>query len=186
MLITRGGLRAGETVLINAAGSGIGSAAVQIAKLAGARVIASAGSDEKLARARELGADEVVNYRAIEMSKAVLDLTGGRGVDLVFEHVGGELFAQALRCVTTDGRIAICGAHGGESVSVDLIDLFRREVRIIGSRVYTREELLQVLGLVAEGRLRPLVYKALPLSEAAEGHRILERREQFGKVVLVP
>lgn len=186
MLITRGALRPGETVLINAAGSGIGSAAVQIAKLAGARVIASAGSDEKLARARELGADAVVNYRTEEMAQAVLDLTSGRGVDLVFEHVGGELFRQALRCVTTDGRLALCGAHGGETVPVDLLDLFRREVRIIGSRVYTRAELLHVLELVAAGRLRPLVYKVLPLSEAAEGHRILERREQFGKVVLRP
>lgn len=186
MLLTRGGLRPGETVLVNAAGSGIGSAAVQIAKLAGARVIASAGSEAKLERARELGADEVINYRTTDLATAVLEMTGGRGVDLVFEHVGGELFSQALRCVTTDGRVALCGAHGGETVPVDLIDLFRREVRVIGSRVYTREELLRVLGLVAEGRLRPVVYKVLPLSEAAEGHRILERREQFGKVILRP
>lgn len=186
MLLARGRLAVGETVLVNAAGSGIGSAAVQIAKLVGARVIASAGSDAKLARALALGADHVVNYRTADMARAVLDLTGGRGVDLVFEHVGGELFGHALRCLAVDGRIAICGAHGGGSVALDLLEVFRRQVQIIGSRIYTRQELLTVLELVGEGRLRPVVHAVLPLAEAAEAHRMLERREQFGKVILRP
>lgn len=186
MLLTRGRLAAGETVLVNAAGSGIGSAALQIAKLVGAWVIASAGSDAKLERARALGADHVVNYRTSDLATAVLDLTAGRGVDLIFEHVGGELFGQALRCVAIDGRIAICGAHAGETVPLDLIEVFRRQVQIIGSRVYTRQELLTVLALVGAGRLRPVVHAVLPLAAAAEAHRILERREQFGKVILRP
>lgn len=186
MLMTRGCLRAGETVLVVAAGSGIGSAAVQIAKLAGARVIASAGSDEKLDRATGLGADHTVNYAAADLAKSVLDLTSGRGVDLVFEHVGGELFAHALRCVATGGRVATCGAHGGEVVPLDVVQLFRREIELIGSRVFTRQELLTVLELVGAGRLRPVVHAILPLAEAAEAHRILARREQFGKVVLRP
>ncbi|MBI3964071.1 MAG: zinc-binding dehydrogenase [Chloroflexi bacterium] len=186
MLLTRGRLRAGETVLVNAAGSGIGSAAVQIAKLAGARVIATAGSDAKLAAARDLGADEAVNYRESGWAAEIRRLTGGRGVDLVFEHVGGEIFTESLDALALDGRIAICGAHAGEVVSLDLIALFRLQAQLIGSRVYNSAELKTLLALVAAGKLRPVVFKAIPLAEAAEAHRLLDRREQFGKVVLVP
>ncbi len=186
MLITRGRLRAGETVLIQAAGSTIGSAAIQVARLAGARIIATAGSEAKLAKAKALGAHESVNYREDDLLAAVRTHTDGRGVDLVFEHIGGELFTQSLACLVPGGRLAVCGAHAGEVVPFDLIEFFRREIDLLGSFRATSTELRQVFGLVVEGRLHPVIHATFPLAEAAEAHRVMERREPFGKLVLVP
>lgn len=186
MLISRGRPRAGETVLIQAAGSTIGSAAIQVARLAGARVITIAGSDAKLAKAKALGAHETINYREQDLVAAVRKHTEGRGVDLVFEHIGGEVFTQSLACLVPGGRLAVCGAHAGEVVPLDLIEFFRREIDLLGSFRATSVELRQVFGLVAEGRLRPVIHAAFPLAEAAEAHRAMERREHFGKLHLVP
>jgi len=186
MLITRGRLRAGETVLIQAAGSTIGSAAIQVAHLAGARVITTAGSDAKLAKAKALGAHETINYREEDLVAAVRRHTDGRGVDLVFEHIGGEVFAQSLACLVPGGRMAVCGAHAGEVVPLDIIDLFRREIDLLGSFRAPSTELRQVFDLVVQGRLRPVIHAAFPLAEAAEAHRVMERREHFGKLLLVP
>ena len=143
MLITRGQIRRGETVLVNAAGSGIGSAAVQVARLAGARVIATAGSSEKLQRSRQLGAYAAVGYSTPGWGQEVLQHTDGRGVDLVFDHVGGVVLLGSLTVVRKGGRIVTCGAHGGETVPLDVIELFRAELSIIGSRTCTPRELTQ-------------------------------------------
>lgn len=186
MLITRGRLRAGETVLIQAAGSTIGSAGIQVARLAGARVLATAGSDAKLAKAKALGAAEAVNYRTEDLAARVRELTGGRGVDLVFEHIGGAVFSAGLACLARGGRMATCGAHAGEVVPFDLIEFFRKEVTLIGSYRATSEELRLVLRLVAEGRLAPVIHASYPLREAAPAHRLMEDRGHFGKILLAP
>jgi NADPH:quinone reductase-like Zn-dependent oxidoreductase len=186
MLVTRGRIKAGETVLVSAAGSGVGHAALQVAKLAGATVIATAGSDEKLASARVDGADQTINYSRDEVTEAALDLTGGRGVDLVVEHVGGEQFGACLGALRKNGRLVTCGGHGGEVVDFDIIPFFRNEWQVIGSRTGTTKEIRLVMDLIAAGKLCPRVHAALALEEAAEAHRILENREHFGKVVLNP
>jgi NADPH:quinone reductase-like Zn-dependent oxidoreductase len=186
MLVTRGRVEAGETVLVSAAGSGVGHAAVQIAKLAGTTVITTAGSDEKLEAARADGADHTINYRHANVTERVLELTGGRGVDLVVEHVGGDQFGACLGALRKRGRLVTCGGHAGEVVPFDIIPFFRNEWQVIGSRTGTTKETLLVMDLIAAGKLRPRVHAALPLAEAAEAHRILESREHFGKVVLNP
>lgn len=186
MLFTRGRLVAGETVMINSVGSGIGSAAVQLARLAGATVIGNASSDEKLARASELGMDHGINYRKQNVVEEVMRLTGGMGVDLVYEHVGGESFQFGLDSLGKDGRLVICGGHSGEVVPFDIIPFFRMQRQIIGSFVYTREEVVTCLELARRGKITPLVHKAFPLAEAPEAMATMERRENFGKIVLKP
>lgn len=186
MLIVKGGLRAGEEILINGAGSGVGSAGIQVACHAGARVIATGGSDEKLERAKALGAQAVINYHREPLAATVLALTGGRGVDLVFEHVGGDLFIQSLACLAPDGRLVTCGAHAGEVVPLDIVPLFRRQQQIIGSRRGTRQEVETVADLVARGVFAPVIHGVYPLRDAPEVHRIIAERRQFGKLVLVP
>ena len=185
VLITRGGLRAGQTVLIQAAGSGIGSAAVQLARLAGATVIATAGSVDKLERARELGAHHLINYRTDpQFSAQVMAITGGRGVDLVMEHVGGNLFTESLACLCIDGTMVTVGGHGGEVVPFDIIPFFRRQLKLVGSKNASIAELREVMGLIAQGRLAPVIDTVLPLEEAARAHQLVESRAFFGKVVL--
>ena len=186
MLVTRGRVNPGQTVVVQAAGSGIGHAAVQIAALAGARVIATAGSAEKLARAREMGAHETINYREEPLTERVLELTAGAGADLFIEHVGGERFMESLRALRTGGRLVTCGAHAGETPEIDIIELFRNEWEVLGSRIGTAGEMALVMGMLADGRLRAAVHAAIPLAQAAEAHRIIEAREQTGKVILVP
>jgi NADPH:quinone reductase-like Zn-dependent oxidoreductase len=186
MLFTRGKLQPGETVLINCVGSGIGSAAVQLAKLAGAFAIGNAGSDEKLARAKEFGLDVGVNYRTHDVVAEVMRATDGRGADVVFEHVGGELFQTGLDSLAKDGRLVICGAHSGEVVPFDIIPFFRTQKQIIGSFVYNRDEVEKVLDFAARGLITPLVYKVFPLDQAREAMQTMERREHFGKIVLKP
>jgi NADPH:quinone reductase-like Zn-dependent oxidoreductase len=186
MLFTRGRLVAGETVLINSVGSGIGSAAVQLAHLGGATVIGNASSDEKLARAAELGMDHGINHATEDVAAEVMRLTDGRGVDLVFEHVGGELFQKGLDSLSKDGRLVICGGHSGEVVPFDIIPFFRTQKSIIGSFVYTRTEVEICLELARRGKITPLVYKTFPLSEARDAMATMERREHFGKIVLKP
>jgi NADPH:quinone reductase-like Zn-dependent oxidoreductase len=186
MLFTRGKLLPGETVLINSVGSGIGSAAVQLAKLAGAFVIGNASSDEKLARARELGMDVGINHQTQDVVEEVMRATDGRGVELAYEHVGGELFQQALDSLAKDGRMVICGGHSGEVVPFDIIPFFRGQKQIIGSFVYERLEVEKVLDLAARGLITPLVHTTFPLDRAREAMEMMERREHFGKIVLTP
>jgi NADPH:quinone reductase-like Zn-dependent oxidoreductase len=186
MLFTRGRLAVGETVLINSVGSGIGSAAVQLASLAGATVIGNASSDKKLARASELGMEQGINHATQDVAEEVMRLTDGRGADLVFEHVGGELFQKGLDSLGKDGRLVICGGHSGEVVPFDIIPFFRAQKSVIGSFVYTRSEVESCLELARRGRITPLVYQTFPLSEAREAMATMERREHFGKIVLKP
>jgi len=186
MLFTRGKLQPGETVLINSVGSGIGSAAVQLAKLAGAFVIGNASSDEKLAQALEFGLDVGVNYRTQDVVAEVMRATDGRGAEVVFEHVGGELFQTGLDSLAKDGRLVICGAHSGEVVPFDIIPFFRAQKQIIGSFVYNRIEVEKVLDLAARGLITPLVYKVFPLDQARAAMETMERREHFGKIILKP
>jgi len=186
MLFTRGRLVAGETVMVNSVGSGIGSAAVQLARIAGAFVIGNASSDEKLARAHELGMDEGINHATEDVAARVMEITDGRGADLVYEHVGGELFQKGLESLTKDGRLVICGGHSGEVVPFDIIPFFRGQHSVIGSFTYTRTEVGKAFELASHGRIKPLVHKTFPLDAAREAMATMERREHFGKLVLVP
>jgi len=186
MLVDKAAVQPGETVLVHGAGSGVGVAAVQIARLWGARVIATAGSDEKLARARELGAEEGINYRTADFVAEVKRMTDRRGVDVVFEHVGGDTFARSIKATRSGGRIVTCGATSGFSPQIDLRHVFFRQISILGSTMGSKGTLLEVLEHVAAGRLRPVIDRVMPLSQAAEAHRALEAREVFGKIVLEP
>jgi NADPH:quinone reductase-like Zn-dependent oxidoreductase len=185
-LIEVGGLTAGKTVLINAAGSGVGSAGVQIAKLAGAKVIATTGSDAKFAAARELGADEVINYEATNVSDAVARLTNGLGVDIALDMVGGSRLLDCVAAVAQGGHIVSVGAHAGERVEIDMIDLFRKHVSLHGCGRSTRALVTKVLGLVAAGKLRPVIAATYALGDAPAAHRLMESREFFGRIVMDP
>ncbi len=186
MLVEKAAVRPGETVLVQGAGSGVGVAAVQIARLHGARVIATAGSDDKLARLGDLGAEATINYRTADFVAEVKKLTGRRGVDVVFEHVGGATFEGSVRAVATGGRIVTCGATSGFEPTIDLRHIFFRQIAVHGSTMGSKGALLEVLEHVAAGRLRPIVDRAMPLAQAAEAHRALESRDVFGKIVLEP
>jgi NADPH:quinone reductase-like Zn-dependent oxidoreductase len=184
MLFTRGNLRPGETVLVNSVGSGIGSAAVQLAHLAGAYVIGNSSRDEKLARASELGMDAGINYTKQDVVEEVMRLTENRGADLVYEHVGGELFQKGLEALSKDGRMVICGGHSGEVVPLDIIPFFRSQKSVIGSFVYTRAEVEKCLELARRGRITPIVHTTLPLERAKEAMDLMESREFFGKILV--
>jgi NADPH:quinone reductase-like Zn-dependent oxidoreductase len=184
MLIRRAQLQPCETVLILAAGSGVGSAAIQIAKFFGARVIATAGSEEKLAKAKEIGADETINHRTTPIAKEVRRLTQNRGVDVVFEHVGTATWDDSVKSLANAGRLVTCGATTGYDAKLDLRFLFTRQLSIMGSYMGNKSELRTVLNLVAQGRLKPIVDRTWPLQECAAAHAYLESAKQFGKVVL--
>ncbi|MCL6481050.1 MAG: zinc-binding dehydrogenase, partial [Firmicutes bacterium] len=186
MLITRARLRPGEDLLVLGAGSGVGSAAVQIGKLIGARVLATAGSDTKLAKARELGADEVINHNRQKIADEVKRLTGRRGVDVVFEHVGTATWEASLMSLAPSGRLVTCGATTGYQAHVDIRYLFSRNLSILGSYMGSKAELYDVLKLIAARKLRAVIDRTLPLEECARAHELMERREQFGKIVLRP
>ncbi len=186
MLFGRGGLRIGETVLINSVSSGIGSAAVQLAHLAGAFVIGTSSSPEKLEHARRDGMDAGIDYTTEDVPGRVMELTRGRGVDLVFEHVGGELFQKAIDSLAQNGRLVTCGAHGGEVVPFDIIPFFRAQHTIVGSFVYEHEELEKVLDFAARGLLEPLVARTFSLSDARAAFELMESREFSGKILLRP
>jgi NADPH:quinone reductase-like Zn-dependent oxidoreductase len=184
MLVARAQIRPGETVLVQAGGSGIGSAAIQIAKLWGATVYATAGTPEKAARVRDLGADVAIEYRSTDFVAEVRTLTSKRGVDIVFEHVGGDTFERSLRALAKGGRLVTCGATSGAEVTINLRLVFFKLLSILGSTMGSLAELHEIMKHVAAGRLRAVVDRVLPLEQIAEGHRILEAREAFGKIVL--
>jgi len=184
MLITRAQLKPGEAVLVLGAGSGVGSAAIQIAKTAGARVIATAGSEAKLQKARELGADETFLHSIEHWSREVRRLTDRRGVDVVVEHVGDATWQESLASLAVGGRLVTCGATTGYEGKIDLRFLFSRHISILGSYMGSKAELYSVLDLVVRGRVRPVIDIVMPLAKAREAHERLERREQFGKIVL--
>jgi len=186
MLVTRAQVRPGEDVLIHAAGSGVGSIGIQIAKLRGARVIATAGSDEKLARAKELGADEVVNYSPDDWPKQVRRLTDRSGVDVVFEHTGSATWPGSLVALKNGGRLVTCGATSGYDARTDLRQVFYRQLSILGSFMGSKAELIAAMKFIESGAIKPVVDRVLPLAEARRAHELMENRAQFGKLVLVP
>ena len=184
MLITLGGLNPDKTALILGAGSGIGVAGVQVAKLAGARVIAVSTSEEKLKKSKQLGADQTIHSPPQDITKQVIRLTGGKMVDVVFEHVGPVTFEAALKSMKAGGRLITCGATTGPSVTIDLRFVFSRQYQILGSKMGTLAEMRQVARLVAEGKLRPIVDRIFPLAQARQAQEYLAEKKQFGKVVL--
>ncbi len=184
MLVARAQLRPGETVLVQAGGSGVGSAGIQVAKLWGATVYATAGSPQKAAKARELGADVAIEHRATDFVNEVRTLTGKRGVDVVFEHVGADTFERSLKVLAKGGRLVLCGATAGADVTVNLRLVFFKLLSILGSTMGSVAELHEIMKHVASGRLRPVIDRVMPLDKIAEGHRVLEAREAFGKIVL--
>jgi NADPH:quinone reductase-like Zn-dependent oxidoreductase len=184
MLVDKARVRPGENVLVHAAGSGVSSAAIQIAKLHGARVIATAGTEAKAERARALGADEVIDSASGSFVADVKNLTGRRGADVVIEHMGGEVLAKSVIAAAAGGRIVTCGATADFHSTIDMRHVFFRQIAILGSTMGSKGSLFGILEHVKAGRLKPVVDRVLPLWEAAEAHRVLEAREAFGKVVL--
>jgi len=184
MLITRAQLKPDETVLVLGAGSGVGSAAIQIAKVAGARVIATAGSELKLQKAKELGADDVFLHTIKHWSREVKRLTERRGVDVVVEHVGEATWQESLASLAAGGRLVTCGATTGYDGRIDLRYLFSRHLSILGSYMGSKAELYSVLDLVNRGLVKPVIDTVMPLEKASDAHARLEKREQFGKIVL--
>ncbi len=184
MLVTRARVQPGEDVLIHAAGSGVGSLGIQIAKLRGARVIATAGSDEKLARAKELGADLVINYTRDDWPKEVRRLTDRAGVDVVFEHTGADTWPGSIASLKNNGRLVTCGATSGFDGKTDIRQIFYRHLTILGSFMGSKAELIEAMKFIERGEIRAVVDQAMPLAEARRAHELMENRAQFGKLVL--
>jgi NADPH:quinone reductase-like Zn-dependent oxidoreductase len=184
MLMTRARLARGEDVLILAAGSGVGQAAIQIARLQGARVIATAGSPEKMERARALGASDVIDHHQQDIAEEVRRLTNKRGVDVVIEHVGRATWARSVRSLARGGRLVTCGATTGAEAALNLQALFAKQLSIHGSYMGTKGELLQAARLFFTGQVAPVIDRTFPLAEAAAAQQRLEASGQFGKIVL--
>ncbi len=186
MLVGRANLQAGESVLVHAAGSGVGHAAVQIARHLRATVYATVGDDAKIPKAQALGADQVINYRREDFEARLKELTGGRGVQVVIEHIGPETWERSVRVLAKRGRLVTCGATSGPSVPLDLRYVFSRQLSLLGSMMGTRADLEQVARLVGQGTLKPIVDTVLPLRDARAAQERMLRRDVFGKLVLVP
>ena len=186
MLFARAGLKPGEDVLVIGAGSGVGMAAIQIAKLVGARVIATAGADWKLEKARALGADEVINHSQQSIAEEVKRLTHKRGVDLVFEHVGAAVWEDCFESLATYGRLVTCGTTSGPEVKLNLQNLYGRQRSILGSFMGSKAELLEALKFIGQRKLKAVIDSAFPLQEAAAAQSKMESRDFFGKILLHP
>ena len=186
MLVTQAALRAGEDLLILGVGGGVSSTAVQIGKLCGARVWVTSSSDDKLQRAKALGADECINYTKEDWVKVVSERTGKRGVDVVLENVGAATWKGSLRALAKGGRLVTCGATSGPIGETDIRVVFWKQIRIIGSTMANRREFNQVMTQFFRGRLKPIVDRVFPLKDGAEAQRVLAEGKQFGKLVLVP
>lgn len=184
MLVTKAQVKPGDDVLVHAAGSGVGSAAIQIAKLFGARVITTASRDEKLEKARGLGADVTVNYASSDFSQEVRKVVGRKGAEIVIDSVGADVLEKSIPLLATNGRLVTCGATAGPTATVDIRYIFIRNLAILGTYMGSKAELITVLKFFPTGQLKPVVHRVLPLQEAAEAHRIMDDRENFGKIVL--
>ena len=184
MMVGKGKLRPGEDVLILGAGGGVGTAAIQIAKMTGCRVFATASTEEKLQRAKELGADFLINYSKDEFDKKIRDLTNKRGVDVVIDYVGADTWVQSLRSARRGGRVLTCGATTGFAPQTDLRQIFFRQVQVLGSTMGSHREFLDVMKCVFRGQLKPVIDRVLPLRDARVGHELIESRLVFGKIVL--
>ena len=186
MLITRAQLRAGDDILILGAGGSVGSAGLQIAKLVGARIFATASTDEKLARAKQFGTDVTINYADIDFSEVILEETNGRGVDVVLEHVGAATWEQSISSLAKNGRLVSCGVTTGNIGEINIRKMYQKQLTIMGSALGTPTELRTLARLAEQRRLVPIIDSTLPLEKAAEAHQLLESRKNFGKVCLLP
>jgi NADPH:quinone reductase-like Zn-dependent oxidoreductase len=186
MLVGRAALIVGEEVLVHAGGSGVGTAAIQIAKLHGARVFATVGSAQKADRVRALGADEVIDYHKSDFLEEVRRLTDGRGVDVLVECIGKDVWDKSIRALARGGRLVTCGATSGYQGATDIRYVFSKGLSILGSSMGTRAELLKIAGLVGDGKLKPVIDRVLPFERVADGHRAMAERTLFGKILLRP
>lgn len=186
MLITRAQLKPKETVLVLGASSGIGTAAVQIGRLTGCRVLATVGSDDKKSKVKALGADEVINHTTEDFQKRVKELTAGRGVDVVFEHIGPTTWEQSIKSLVKGGRLVTCGATTGPEVKTDLRYVFSRELSIFGAVMGTRAEMMTLVDHLAAGRLKAVIDSKFPLAEARQAQEKMAGRNFFGKIVVLP
>jgi NADPH:quinone reductase-like Zn-dependent oxidoreductase len=185
-MVIKAGLRPGQTVMVMSAGSGMGTALLQLAKLFGATVFATASSAAKGEQARQLGADGVFDHSRQEIDKEVRAITGNRGVDVVFDHVGGDQWPRIMRSLRPGGTVVTCGATSGAAPPEDLTRIYYKQLRVLGSSLGTAGEFTDVMKLVYAGKLRPVIDSSFPLSQAADAHRKIEDRKTFGKVILVP
>ena len=183
-LVSRARLRVGEDVLILGAGAGVSTAAIQIAKKAGARVFVTSSSDAKLQKAKELGADVLLNYKTQEWDREVFAATNRRGVDVVFESVGAATWAKSIRSLKRGGRMVVIGATSGPNPPEEVRQIFWKQIEIIGSTMSNQREFREVMKLVFRGELKPVIDVVMPLERAREAHARLEQGEQFGKIVL--
>ena len=184
MLVAKAELRFGEQVLIWGAGSGVGSAAIQIARMYEARVITTVGEAWKAAPARDLGADAVILYREQDVLEEVRRLTDRRGVDVVVDHVGRATWETSIKALALGGRLAVCGATSGAEVAFDVRYLFGRQLSILGTWMGTKGEMAEVMRLIERRRFAPVIHAVLPLEQAADAHRLLAESRHFGKIVL--
>lgn len=186
MLTGRAAIRPGQTILVLGAGSGIGSAAIQIGKLWNCRVICTAGDENKLEKGRDLGADYTINHYQQKISEEVKKITSKAGVDVVFEHVGSATWTESMKSLKPGGTVVTCGATTGGEVNFDIRFLFTRQLAFLGSFMGNMGELHEVLKHVFAGRLKPVVDRSFPLREAAKAHEYLAKSSMFGKVILNP
>jgi len=184
MLVTKAKVKPEDFVLVWAAGSGVGSAAIQIAKLFGANVIATAGTEEKMQLAKALGADYVLNHYKDKISEKVLEITENHGADVVMEHIGDATWKESLKSMAKGGRLATCGSTSGHKVEINLRHLFMKQQTILGSTMATRGELFEIIHFVRQKKLKPVVDRIFPLSEVANAHKYMEEKKHFGKIVL--
>jgi NADPH:quinone reductase-like Zn-dependent oxidoreductase len=186
MLVTRCGIKPGDTVLVLGGGSGIGSIAIQICRMFGATCIATAGDESKLDQCRELGADYVINHYQQKISEEVKKITNKAMCDIVFEHVGKATWNESMKSLKPGGKIVTCGATTGPEASFDIRFLFARQLSFLGSFMGTMGDFHEVMKHIFSGRIKPVVDKSFPLRDAAAAHERLEKSEQFGKVILNP
>jgi alcohol dehydrogenase len=193
MIVTHDTIQKGETVIVLGASGGVGTGCVLLAKLRGAEVIACASSEDKIQRLKDLGADHVINYKATDFSKWAIEKYGKPqrrtyegGVDVVVNFTGGDTWAPTLRCVKRGGKILVCGATAGYDPKEDLRYVWSFELKVIGSNSFYDENLTALMDLIEKGEMKPVIDEVLPLERAAEGLRLIENREVFGKVVVTP
>ena len=187
ILIRRAQLKPGETVLVLSASAGVGTAAIQVAKDAvGARVIATTSTQEKAAKAKAMGADEVINYAEENLAQRVSEITGGKGVDVVVDHVGAEFFQAALGSLKPGGRYGICGVTSGYRAELHMGLMFTRHLTVFGVYMGSKEDMRQIVEMLNRGRIVPVIHQVLQLERAAEAHRIMDEHNFFGKLILQP
>jgi NADPH:quinone reductase-like Zn-dependent oxidoreductase len=186
MLVHQAGLRAGESVLVVGAGGGVNSMAIQIAKMAGATVYVVAGNSEKSERARQLGADVVLDRSQVDWGKEIYKLTSRRGVDVVVDNVGKATIMTSIQAVARGGRIVIVGNTSGPQAEIDIRFIFGKQISLIGSTMGSHQDFLDVLDLLWAGKLKPVIHQVMPLSEGCDAYQMMEESQHFGKIVLTP